>query len=397
MLDRRPDIGMTFGDQLDLLASEIRQLPDVTPQGVIEHACTRLADIKPLSDAGVFRWTSANRSLEWMYLSHPDTEFMNNSLHTYHSGLAEILRDGISSQFETSDNNQTDSGTFIGIPIGIFDGAPAGLGLSSTRSLEHEEMHRLIPFGLILGLIAENAQLKRIVDQDQDAGSTARLIGFIAHELRTPLTGMRGNIQLALMATRKEQYDRIPKRLETAISSVDEMSGMVQQLLDVSRLERDSFPFDPASADISQTISSAIESAATDDRLASRRIRADAIDEVVIEHDRAAFQQMMCYLFLTANQYSDDSADIIVSTELENDALLIRLTYEGEPFSNIDQTTLVEPLVNAEAARDQHENMSLDLAFCRGIVTHLVGHIAFESNDPSSRDHSVSITLPAQS
>jgi signal transduction histidine kinase len=396
MLDRGPEVGMTFGDQLDLLASEIHQMPGVKPHDIIEHACTRLARIEPISNAGIFRWSSSDRSLEWMYHSHPDAVSFSKTLQTHLSGLSEVLRDGISSQFAPSNRNETNADTFVGIPIGEFNGNPAGLGVSSNRSLEQAEMHRLTPFALILGLIAENARLKHQIEQEQeqDSGSTARLIGFIAHELRTPLTGMRGNIQLALMASQKEQYDRIPKRLQTAISSVDEMTGMVQKLLDVSRLERGSYPFDSSSSDISQTILAAVESAATDDRLATLQIRAETIDELVIDHDRSAFQQMLCYLLLAVNQYSSDSGDITLSATDESDTFRIQITYAGKMFSTIDQITLVEPLVQAEAARTQHENISLELAFCRGIVTHFGGQIDIASSPYASGEHQITVTLP---
>ncbi len=59
-----------------------------------------------------------------------------------------------------------------------------------------------------------------------------RLTSELAHELRTPLTGIRGELELALMA---EPVPATRKRLERVIGLVDQMSGTITTLLAIAR------------------------------------------------------------------------------------------------------------------------------------------------------------------
>jgi signal transduction histidine kinase len=394
MPDSRPNDGAVFGDQLNLLTTEIRQLPDLSPRAALEYACARLSAIDPLSSAGIFRRDKNSHALQWMHRSDGPADFMNHSLEQNQSGLSAILTNGSLRQFDSAQNSSAKRDIFIGVPAGDLEGEPVGLGLSSTRELKDVELSRLGPFASMLGLIAENARLSNMVASKDDGSSSARLIGFIAHELRTPLTGMRGNIQLALMASRKGQHDRVPKRLEAAINGVDDMSALVQQLLDVSRLERGTFQLNLALAGIGQTMASAIEAVSTEERFAARSLRVTHLDDVTLEHDQGALQRAFCYLLAASGRYATEMSEIECSVHDNGERATIRITYEGSEFSSEDQTALSGPLSSAHSASGRSDDLSLDLAFCRGIISHHNGHISLKSDSGAPRTHTIEITLP---
>jgi signal transduction histidine kinase len=394
MPNGRPDTGATIGDQLDLLTTEIRQLPDLTPQSVLEHACNGLSRIAPFSAAGVFRQNNAGHTLEWVQVPKPETAFLPTFLQQNLSGLTDMLSNNTPAQFGPDNETSSGEGTFVGVSVGQLDGEPTGLALSSTRALDESEIRRLSPFAIMLGLISENARLNKLLVQDGGSDSTARLIGFIAHELRTPLTGMRGNIQLALLATRKGQHERIPKRLELAIGSVDDMSGLVQKLLDVSRLERDSYPLNKSDANLAQTISAALDAVAADEQFVSHSIRVEELDEVIVQHDKPAMQQVFSNLLLSVGHYVDASGEITISTNTTNETAIVRLSYSGTPFSTVDVAALSEPLVNVEASRDSTDDLNLDLAFCRGIICKHRGQITFITDDGTPGAQVIEVTIP---
>jgi signal transduction histidine kinase len=394
MPDSRPNDGAVFGDQLNLLTTEIRQLSDLSPRAALEYACARLSAINPLSSAGIFRQEKNSDALQWMHLSDGSADFMNQSLEQNEKGLSDILTNGWLKQFDPAQNSGATRDIFIGVPAGDLEGEPVGLGLSSTRALEDVELSRLGFFALMLGLIAENARLSNIVANRDDSSSSARLIGFIAHELRTPLTGMRGNIQLALMASRKGQHDRVPKRLEAAINGVDDMSALVQQLLDVSRLERGTFQLNLGLAGIGQTIASAIDAVSTEDQFAPRSVRVIHLDDVTLEHDHAALQRAFCYLLVASGRYATEMSEIECSVYDNGDTVTFRIIYEGSAFSSDDQAVLSGPLASAQSASGRSDDLSLDLAFCRGIISHHNGQISLKSDSGAPGTHTIEITLP---
>jgi K+-sensing histidine kinase KdpD len=396
MPDLDADSGNMFGDDINQFTTEIRQLGDQPPDAMLNALFTRLGEIEPLTSAGMFHQLPETTSLEWVHLSNPSFEFMNESLHTNRADLVHMLTNGGPVQFGPSPESQTGADVFIGVPAGRYNGAQIGLGVSSSRTLEEAELSWLGPLSLTIGLMVENARLSSMLARDSETDQTARLIGFIAHELRTPLTGMRGNIQLALMASRKSQHERIPNRLESAIDSVDNMSALVQKLLDVSRLERGEFPLSLTEARVTDTVSAAVEAIKTDMPGAPWTVQTTFTDEIVIEHDQQAIERAVRYLVETTGQYAEDNSEITISVRESNPMATVVISYAGSAFSREELAALSAPLGGSHSPDAQSDFLSLELAFCRGIVDQHNGQITFYNDSPSSGRHAIELCLPAR-
>ena len=376
-----------LGDAIDTLTSEIRSGPTRSPSETLEYACSRLALIKPISSAGMFRLDQGTSSFKWIYRTQPVVQMMDDSLRNHHDGLSSMFNGGDLVQVGSDKDSY-----FVGLPAGQFDGGAIGLGISTSRELNDGELARLGSFGFLIGLAAENARLRHQMTQTTEIQSTARLIGFIAHELRTPLTGMRGNVQLALMATRKEQYDRIPTRLEAAISSVDDMSGLVQQLLDVSRLERGAFTLTLSEARLEDTVAraaTALENSAADPTI---NLPNDSTTTMAGDHD--ALEKSITILLRNIGNYADRSQPVEIETLHDGQYVGITLSYTGNRFSGSDLQALTEPLSIARPGGDSHENLSLELAFCRGIITRHGGKLSLHADPSNPGKQLVEIRLP---
>jgi K+-sensing histidine kinase KdpD len=374
-----------LGAELDHLTTRIRSLQSSTPDDILEQLFTRLAVIDPISSAGMFRLDQASSSLEWMYQSEPTVNLMNQSLNDHREGLTDMLNSG--GDLVRIDSNA--QGFFTGFPAGHYNGSAIGLGVSSGRSFDQTELSRLESFSLLMGLIIENARLKQAVNSKDETSSTARLIGFIAHELRTPLTGMRGNIQLALMSTRKEQYDRIPSRLEAAITGVDDMSRLVQQLLDVSRLERGAFNLTISTAQIGDTLSRAVESQSEDWR--SIKLTGDLSTSLTADHE--SLEKVVYFLLKTVANYAEDPSKLEVSAKRSDGKVGIDLRYAGKPLSDADHVALSEPLSRNSGVTSRDENLSLELAYCRGVIYRHDGEIRLASDTPEAGQQSIQLEL----
>ena len=386
----------TLGIELDRLREEIRQPSARSPYDTLEYACSRLAVINPLSAAGVFRFDGETDALAWIRFSLPPVEYMTDALHANRSDLSNTLQTGQLFQSNDADEHLEPRQFFVGLPAGDFDGSPVGLGLFSTRTLREDELSRLSSFGLLLGLIAENARLSQLIPDQDDSNSPARLIGYIAHELRTPLTGMRGNIQLAMMASKKGQHDRIPKRLEAAINGVDAMSGLVQKLLDVSRLERDAFPLTFHTVRAGELLSNAVAGFRDGAEPGRDSVQLSGDLDATISCDRDALQRTLTILLQTAAAYSGDSGELELSARESGEDLSIAVVYSGEQISADDLALLTTPLTSPGSSSSHDDHYSLDLAFSRGVIRQHGGWIALRSDRPDSGRQRIEIRLPTQ-
>lgn len=388
----RNDRGAMSTDHFDRLTHDIQQMSFSSPEHTLTRICAGLMTLEPIRAAGLFRLEETSEDLHWIALNPFDDDLMHRSLVQDRSDLINLLVNGTSQvQQERSDQSY-----FVSTPAGTFDGAPLGLGVSTERFLQDDEIERLGSFSVIAGLMAENARLHSLVSEDDEAGSTARLLGFIAHELRTPLTGMRGNIQLALMANRKGQHDRISNRLEAAISGVDAMTGLVQKLLDVSRLERDTFPLTLGTGKLGDTITQAVSSFLDqpDSELELDRIPITGDLDTVLEHDQQAMQDTLCFLLNGITPYLKDRAGPVINVLDDGVLVRIQVAYAGTEMSGDDLAALSAPLSSTRSSSERSDNLSLDLAFCRGVIRRHNGQIMLHADTPAPGHQMIDILLP---
>ncbi|TVR74483.1 MAG: sensor histidine kinase [Sphaerobacteraceae bacterium] len=390
MLDARDDRGAMTVEHFGQLVHDLQYGSFDTPESVLTGICAGLITMKPICAAGLFRLDQASDRLHWLALDPFDDDLMHRSLAQEHVPLSRMLL-GKSAQVQLESGNPSG---FVGIPAGMYDGAPLGLGVTVDRPFDDDELARLSSFGMTAGLIAENARLTGLFSEADEAASTAHLLGFIAHELRTPLTGMRGNIQLALMASRKGQHDRVPNRLEAAINSVDGMSGLVQKLLDVSRLERGAFPLSLDSGPIGQTITRAVDSCLDEPKSCIDRIPITGDTETAIEHDHQALQEAFCFLLNRLNWYLDEKTVPEIAIADSDVFVRVQISYAGSVISDKDLAVLMAPLSNTRPSNDHNDQLSLDLAYCRGVIRRHDGQIFVHSDTPSPNQQSIEILLP---
>lgn len=103
-------------------------------------------------------------------------------------------------------------------------------------------------------LTAANARLMLEIAERRRAEEVRdEFLSVAAHELKTPLTSLRGFAQLLLRQTEKGETPDA-ERLRQALSAIDQQSGklglLVDQLLDISRLEAGRLVIEPRVTDV---------------------------------------------------------------------------------------------------------------------------------------------------
>ncbi|MDI3341422.1 MAG: HAMP domain-containing sensor histidine kinase [Sphaerobacter sp.] len=144
--------------------------------------------------------------------------------------------------------------------------------------------------------------------------------------MRTPLTGLRGNVQLALMATRKHDYTRVPSRLEAALRLIDTMTGTVQNLQDMSLLERGNLAPAPVLTDLVSTLRRAAARAVPS---AGHTLELDPPEPIVCALDPQQLEQVWYHLLVNALTYSFNGGNIQVRLSRTADTATVTITDHG--------------------------------------------------------------------
>jgi len=220
----------------------------------------------------------------------------------------------------------------------------------------------------------------------------SEFVSIVSHELRTPMTVIKGYVELLLTGTTttpEAQHDF----LEIIRTNADRLSDMVNELLDVSRIEagKVSMNFQPVA------VRSAIHEVATmlqksfDDRGIQLNLNLpDDLPDVPADPGRLA--QILTNLLSNALKYTLEG-HVDVSAHVAEAFVQVDVIDSGIGMSEDDQAKLFTRFFRASTART-HEisGTGLGLSITRSLVEMHGGHIWVKST--IGRGSTFSFTLP---
>ncbi|HET8552353.1 MAG TPA: ATP-binding protein [Gammaproteobacteria bacterium] len=173
---------------------------------------------------------------------------------------------------------------------------------------------------------AAEAALRESEAQLQQASRAKdEFLAMLGHELRNPLQPIRTTLRLMQMREPNALVD------ERAIidSQVQHMIGMVDDLLDVSRIARGKIELKTTALDIGDVILRAIETARPMLEESSQVVETAIGDGLIVEGERRRLVQIMTNLLTNAAKYSPRGRRIHVSAGAERGRVVIRVRDQG--------------------------------------------------------------------
>lgn len=210
------------------------------------------------------------------------------------------------------------------------------------------------------------------------------------HELRGPITSIRGLAQLL-----ERRYDRLEQStiagaLSTILEQTEQMSKLVDELLDVSRIRTGRLSLAIAPCDIAAVLRTAVQRS----RLHHEgEIRLMTPETLPANSDASRLQQVFANLLDNAAKYSDPRAPIDVTAVVANGEARIAFTDRGIGVPRDAQERLFERFFRAENAALHAGGLGLGLYLCREIVERLGGRISVVSVPDEGSTFTVTLPL----
>jgi signal transduction histidine kinase len=202
-------------------------------------------------------------------------------------------------------------------------------------------------------------------------------VALAAHELRTPVTTVHGFVQTLNHLgdrLREEQKDELRLALEQQTAR---MAGLVEQLLDLSRLDAEAVEVQPQELDLRERLAE-IVSVAAGSRLAD--VRVEVVGSAVAIFDPSFLDHIVTNLVTNALRYG--KAPVLVSATSDGGQVRISVEDAGPGVAVEIEETLFERFTRAGVARDRVAGTGLGLAIARAYARAHSGDLRYERGQP---------------
>ena len=225
-----------------------------------------------------------------------------------------------------------------------------------------------------------------------------RFISIASHELRTPVATIKLAAQVLARAQARgrldsEQMNDLLGRIQL---TTDRLSTLVNDLLDVSRLEEGRLPLRLESLDLAALVAEVVErfGEQLDSRHALRIERSDGAG--LVEADAGRLEQVLWNLLDNAVKYAPDGGEIVIALQHDADGVTVSVRDSGIGLPPGAESSLFEPFGRApNAVSRQLPGLGLGLYICRMIVERHEGRI-WAASPGEGRGSTISFWLPSR-
>ena len=176
-----------------------------------------------------------------------------------------------------------------------------------------------------------------IEDQKKELEKKDEFISMASHELKTPLSSLKGYVQLI---GRQTLPDPVNKYVEKANESINKLQHLINNLLDVSKIEAGKLKFTTEVFNVADSINSCVED--SNHIYGSYKIKAEVDPNLPVLGNPERLEQVLMNLISNAVKYSPDYKEIIVCGERRNDCVVVSVTDLGIGLTDDDQKKVFE-------------------------------------------------------
>lgn len=289
---------------------------------------------------------------------------------------------------------------FLGVPVRLGERSMGNLYLTDKADgteFTDEDQAIVEALAAHAAVAVDNARLyelarQRTAELEEERQQRETFVSVVAHELRGPLTVLMGYSDLL------PQWEQIPPaRREPALRAMGEqsrqMSRLVSDLLDVSRIQTGRFSVQKATVDVAEIVRNVV--AAQQATAPDREIRVQTPPSVMLEVDGDRVAQALTNLVSNAIKYSPEGSPVSVQLVETPGEVLISVADRGYGFTAEQMDSLFKPYSRLTREQQTQKGVGLGLFISKGIVEAHGGRIWAESPGPDM-GATFHIVLPKQ-
>lgn len=293
------------------------------------------------------------------------------------------------------------------VPVYTIDGEPLGvinaLTTDSIRAFGRREIDFLKAFGRQAALAIENAQLhhknRTNIDQLNELNqSKSQFLSLVSHDLRGPLTGVRGFCEVLKTQSIGPLNAAQIGMLAQLERQVELQERMVDDLLDLARMEKGQFSIHVEPTDLGQLLREEVDKSQieADERAITLTLsiaNLKSIPLILLDADRV--RQVVWNLIHNALKFTPENGRVVVRAGwFSDETVTIDIEDTGVGLAPETQDVIFEKFFQVTPGGSKGaQGLGLGLAICKEIV--LAHHGKIMARSPGlGLGTTMSITLP---
>jgi signal transduction histidine kinase len=272
------------------------------------------------------------------------------------------------------------------------------IGSQRHRSLTDEDLTLFTTIAQQLALALHNAQLLRAASEMEALRAADRLksqfLAAVSHDLRSPLTAIRASVE-GLLDGDAEPYTAQEQLLQNIAGQAGRLGRLVDQLLDLSRIEAGALDLDRDWTELPTLIADTIDKFCelNPGCAIQRRIAADLPLQYV---DPDSIVQVLWNLLENAYKYAPPHAPIHVAACRTANEVRIAIADRGPGIPPSERQKIFQHFYRMKREHRLHtQGSGLGLAICRGIVDAHGGRIWVDERPGGGSVFRVALPLTA--
>ncbi|HHF59339.1 MAG TPA: PAS domain S-box protein, partial [Thermoplasmatales archaeon] len=206
-------------------------------------------------------------------------------------------------------------------------------------------------------------------------------LNITSHELRTPMAAIKGYAQLLEMDLSNKLDEKQKNILHTIVRNIDRLDRLINDILDVSRLESGTLKIVPEKCRIEEIIDRAIETMRGQAQMKDIKI------EKMVEYDlpelfidKYRMEQVVTNLLSNAIKFSNRNSRVIVRASKKGDKVVLEIQDFGRGIPKNKLKKIFEPFYQVDSGMDRKfGGAGLGLTIVKGIIEAHGGNIEVES------------------
>lgn len=219
-------------------------------------------------------------------------------------------------------------------------------------------------------------------------------VSTVSHELRTPLTSIRGSIRLLNSGVLDTNKDEQKKMLNIAEQNTQRLLFLINDLLDIEKLENNSIVLHPTWIKIKEVIEVCISENQSFANEYNTSINITHCDDIELYADEDRLKQIITNLLSNACKYSPPDKPVEVSVRQQNQEVILSVTDYGPGIPNAFKSLIFEKFTQADSSSTRKiGGTGLGLAIVKQLVELHDGYVDFETQEGEGTTFNVHLPM----